>query len=57
MLLALSISLLIMLLLAGLPIALALGLTGLFMLYLTMGSAVVNAVPQMMFRSPSTRSP
>jgi len=49
MLLALSISLLIMLLLAGLPIALALGLTGLFMLYLTMGSAVVNAVPQMMF--------
>jgi len=48
---AIAISLLAVLLLAGLPIAFALGLSGLVMLYLIMGDAVLMAVPQMMFVS------
>lgn len=49
MLVAISLLLLILLLLAGLPIAFALGLSGLFVLYATMGPTIINAVPQMMF--------
>jgi len=49
MLAATSAILLILLLLTGLPIAFALGLTGLFVLYITIGAAFVAAVPQKMF--------
>jgi C4-dicarboxylate transporter, DctM subunit len=51
MLVATSIALLLLLLLSGLPIAFALGLSGLFILYMTLGPAIINAVPQMMFVS------